>query len=69
MLVGLHDFDKFDEHGNYTDPSFGNESLVFVIGENMKIFYMITGDDGAKHFVAFDIKDKAIREVYYCLDS
>lgn len=69
MLVGLHDFDKFDEHGNYTDPSFGNESLVFVIGENMKIFYMITGDDGAKHFVAFDVKDKAIREVYYCLDS
>ena len=69
MLVGLHDFDKFDEHGNYTDPSFGNESVVFVIGENMKIFYMITGDDGAKHFVAFDIKDKAIREVYYCLDS
>lgn len=69
MMVGLHDSDKFDEYGNYADTTFGNESVIFVIGEPMKIFYMITDADGAKHFVAFDVRDKMVREIYYCTDS
>ena len=67
--LGLHDFENFDENGNYTDTTFGNELCAFVIAEHVKVFYMITDSDGEKHFVAFDVNENVIREVYYCLDS
>ena len=67
--TGLNDFEKFDANGNYTDCVYGNEAVSFVISEQMKVFYMISDSVGAKHFVAFDVRDGAIYEVYYCMDS
>lgn len=67
--MGLHDFENFDENGNYTDISYGNESATLLIAEKVNVFYMITDSKGAKHFVAFDVNGKEIREAYYCLNS
>lgn len=69
MMLGLHDFENFDENGNYADVCFGNESVSYIIAEQSKIFCMITDGAGVKHFVAFDINDKVIREAYYTLDE
>ena len=67
--LGLRDFENFDENGNYTDITFGNEFVSFVIAEHVKIFYMITDSEGVKHFVAFDINENVVSEVYYTLDD
>ena len=67
--IGLHDFENFDENGNYTDIIYGNSELQFVIRKQMKIFCMFTDSKGEKHFVAFEVADKMIREIYYSLDS
>ena len=69
IKLGLHDFENFDENGNYLDGCFGNESVEFVIPEHMNIFYMISDDMGARYFVAFEIKDGAVREMYYCIGT
>ena len=69
ITLGLHDFENFDENGNYLDSTFGNEYSYFIIYEDVDLYYMITDTEGNKHFVAFVVRGSEIREAYYCLDS
>ena len=69
IKLGLRDFENFDENGNYTDSTFGNESVSFIVAEQSNIFYMISDSDGRKHFVAFDVSDSSVRQAYYTVDE
>lgn len=69
IKLGLRDFENFDENGNYTDSTFGNESVSFIVAEQTNVFYMVSDSNGRKHFVAFDVSDSAVRRAYYTVDE
>lgn len=69
IKLGLRDFENFDENGNYTDSTFGSESVSFMVASQTNIFYMISDSNGIKHFVAFDVSDNAVRQAYYTVDE
>lgn len=69
LQLGLRDFENFDENGNYTDSTFGNELVSFMVAKQTNIFYMISDSNGRKHFVAFDVSGSAVRQVYYTVDE
>lgn len=69
MMLGLRDFEKFDENGNFTDSAFGSESVSFVLAEQTNVFFMISGKGAEKHFVAFDVSENGLRQAYYTVDE
>lgn len=69
LMLGLRDFEKFDENGNFTDVVYGNEVVRYILAKKTNAFFMISDAYGTKHFVAFDVSENGLCQAYYKVDE